>query len=56
MARRRAYSAIAGRMKIEGGTMSSRGPSFSMNEVHSCRGVMPLASPAAMKPPADTPT
>jgi hypothetical protein len=36
--------------------MSSRGPSFSMKAVHSWRGVMPLARPAAMKPPADTPT
>ena len=37
--------------------MSSRlAPSFSMNAAHSSRGVMPLARPAAMKPPADTPT
>jgi hypothetical protein len=43
-------------MNSEGRTMSSRGPAFSMKDVHSWRGVMPLASPAAMKPPADTPT
>jgi hypothetical protein len=36
--------------------MSSAAPVFSMNEAQSSRGVMPLARPAAMKLPAETPT
>ena len=55
-ASRRAYSLSAGRTNRLGRTMSLRGPLFSMNALHSWRGVMPLASPAATKPPAETPT
>ena len=53
---RRAYSTHAGCTKIDGWIGSSSPPSFSMNAVHIWRGVMPLARPAAMKPPAETPT
>ncbi len=36
--------------------MLSLAPTFSMNDAHSSRGQIPFAGPAAMKPPADTPT
>ncbi len=55
-AARRANSPHAGRTNSAGSTMSWRWPSLQMKAAHICRGVMPLARPAAMKPPAETPT
>ena len=46
----------AGRMKTDGCTRSSLRALFSMNAAHNWRGVMPLASAAATKLPAETPT
>ena len=44
---RRANSPHAGRISKAGSKMSWAAPTFSMNEAHSSRGVMPLARPAA---------
>jgi hypothetical protein len=43
-------------MNTDGCTRSSLRALFSMKAAHNCRGVMPLASAAATKLPADTPT
>jgi hypothetical protein len=51
------YSPQAGCISSEGLNRSAaESASFSMKAAHSSRGVMPLASPAAMKLPAETPT
>ena len=55
MMARRAYSLYAGTMSQDGSNTSWPGALSSMKAVDSSRGDMPLASPAAMKPPADTP-
>ena len=54
-ARRRVYSLIAGRSRIDGSKRSfDFSPSMNMRDIW-C-GVMPLHSAAAMNPPALTPT
>jgi hypothetical protein len=53
---RRAISLQAGRTSSEGLNTSWEAPTFSMNDAQISRGVSPLARPATMNPPADTPT